>query len=100
MTTTASYRPLHQLTASQQLAVTALAAGATHGEAAEEAGVHRVTVTRWARHHPAFIAELNRLRAEASPSGSQSATPCTTPSGSTAPSLRVRRARGVRPPLA
>jgi hypothetical protein len=39
-------------------------AGGTHEEAAAAAGVHRVTVTKWANHHPAFIAEMNRARAD------------------------------------
>ena len=62
---TDSYQSLHQLTPAQVLAITALASGATHQEAAEAAGVHRVTVTRWTRHHPEVIAELNRIRADA-----------------------------------
>ncbi len=56
---------LHQLDMQQNLAVVALANGATHDAAADAAGVHRTTVTRWANHHPAFIAQRNRLQAEA-----------------------------------
>jgi hypothetical protein len=63
--TTDSYQSLHRLTPAQVLAVTSLAGGATHQEAAEAAGVHRVTVTRWTKHHPEVIAELNRIRADA-----------------------------------
>jgi DNA topoisomerase VI subunit B len=55
---------LHDLTGSQLAAVNALMAGGTHEDAAQAAGVHRVTVTRWVNHHPAFIAELNRARAD------------------------------------
>lgn len=44
----------------QVAAVTALAQGATVTAAAEAAGVHRTTVFRWAKYHPAFIAERNR----------------------------------------
>jgi hypothetical protein len=65
MTATGDYESLHELTPAQVLAVAALASGQTHEKAAEAAGVHRVSVTRWANHHPAFQAELNRLRAEA-----------------------------------
>src|SRR5690349_14650401 len=56
---------LHRLDTQQNIAVVALANGATHDAAAGTAGVHRTTVTRWANHHPAFIAERNRLQAEA-----------------------------------
>ena len=55
---------LHDLTGPQVAAVHALMAGDTHEDAAKAAGVHRVTVTRWVNHHPAFIAELNRVRAD------------------------------------
>jgi hypothetical protein len=64
MTATNRYGALHEIDAEQLKAVTALAAGATHQAAADLAGVHRVTVTRWANHHPAFIAELNQLRSD------------------------------------
>src|SRR5580700_2445664 len=63
--TTADYKELHTLNQRQHLALAALAGGSTHQVAAEAAGVHRVTVTAWANHHPAFIAELNRSRADA-----------------------------------
>ena len=59
------YRLLHELTPSQAIAVDALAGGATHEMAAKSAGVHRVTVTRWALHHPEFKAELNRRMSDA-----------------------------------
>jgi hypothetical protein len=62
--TTDHYQSLHRLSESQRLAVHALAAGRSQTTAAEAAGVHRVTVTRWVAHHPAVIAELNHLRAE------------------------------------
>lgn len=56
--------PLHHLTSKQALAAVRLVAGDSHDRAADAAGVHRVTVTRWANHHPAFVAEVNRLRAD------------------------------------
>jgi hypothetical protein len=55
---------LHDLTAAQLAAIQVLMAGGTHEEAARAAGVHRVTVTRWANHHPAFITALNRAQAD------------------------------------
>jgi hypothetical protein len=61
---TGRYQALHELDPQQVTAVAALAGGATHQDAADAAGVHRVTVTRWANYHPEFIAELNRLRAD------------------------------------
>jgi hypothetical protein len=67
MTTRATgrYKELHELTAAQQVAAGLIAAGDTHSKAAEAVGVHRVTVTRWAMHHPAFVAEVNRIRSDA-----------------------------------
>ena len=53
---------LLQLSAAQQVAVEALAGGATQTAAAEAAGVARETVTRWSGHSPAFKAALNRYR--------------------------------------
>lgn len=53
---------LLQLTASQQVAVEALAGGATQQAAADAAGVTRETVTRWAGHVPSFKATLNLYR--------------------------------------
>ena len=52
------------LTPAQIRAIDALMAGLGYETAAESAGVHRVTVSRWANHHPAFIAEMNRRRRE------------------------------------
>ncbi len=54
---------LLELTPAQQVAVEALAAGATHEEAGKAAGVTRETVTRWSGHVPAFKATLNLYRA-------------------------------------
>lgn len=54
------YESLRALTPSQYLAINILETGATHQAAADGAGVHRVTVSRWVHHHPAFRAELNR----------------------------------------
>jgi hypothetical protein len=62
--TTDSYKALRELSERQQIALEALLEGKTHAEAAERAGVHRVTVSKWSAGHPAFQAELNRRRAE------------------------------------
>ena len=64
MTATRSYNPLHQPTDKQRIAIDTLITGGTHAEAAEAAGVHRVTVSNWATKVPGFKAELNRRRAE------------------------------------
>lgn len=61
---TNDYDPLHDLSSRHLLALDALDSGATHEQAAERAGVHRVTVTNWSTKHPAFIAERNRRRHE------------------------------------
>lgn len=62
--TTDRYQSLLELNQAQVTAIEVLDAGGTHQEAADNAGVNRVTVTRWGRHHPAFIAELNRRKVE------------------------------------
>lgn len=54
---------LLKLTPAQQLAVEALAAGATHAKAAEAAGVARETVTKWGGYHPGFRAAVDCYRA-------------------------------------
>ncbi len=51
---------LHTLTPKQLRAVEVLASGGSHTDAAQAVGVNRVTSTRWANHHPAFVAEMNR----------------------------------------
>lgn len=61
---TEGYESLHHLDGKQTKALEALAAGGSHAAAAAAGGVHRVTVTRWVNHHPEFIAEMNRSRAE------------------------------------
>lgn len=61
---TDDYKSLRSLTERQLLAIDALLTGSTHREAAEAAGVHRVTVSGWVSTHPAFQAELNRRRQE------------------------------------
>jgi hypothetical protein len=58
-------KSLHRLSGKQLQALSVLHEGGTQEEAATASGVHRVTVTRWVNHHPAFIAELNRLEHEA-----------------------------------
>jgi len=63
MTTNDLRTALLELTPGQQIAAETVASGATHAAAAEAAGVHRETVTRWAGHHPAFRATLNLYRA-------------------------------------
>jgi hypothetical protein len=64
MDVTNRYQTLRELTDSQIRGLDVLVAGGTHAEAAEAAGVHRVTVSRWASKHPAFRAEMNRMRKE------------------------------------
>lgn len=51
------------VTPTQQAAADALAAGATHAEAATASGVARETVSRWAGHHPGFRSYLTEVRA-------------------------------------
>ncbi len=46
----------------QSIAIDALVAGSTHGEAAKLAGVQRSTVTGWCNKNIVFIAEWNRRR--------------------------------------
>lgn len=58
------YKSLLQLTESQISALEIIETGGTHEDAANAAGVHRVTVTKWCHHHPAFIAERNRRQIE------------------------------------
>jgi transposase len=64
LTTTDDYSWLREVSDRQVLAIDALVAGGTHQEAAAAAGVHRVTVSNWARRHPGFMAEVNRRRGE------------------------------------
>ena len=65
MSATNNNQSLHKLTVAQTSALGVLAAGGSQIEAADAAHVHRVTVTRWANHHPAFIAELNAIQGAA-----------------------------------
>jgi len=60
MTAPARDHLLRDLTASHVAAATVLLGGGTHAEAANAAGVHRVTVIRWAHRRPAFIARMNQ----------------------------------------
>jgi transposase len=62
--TTSGYKSLRELSERQLVAIEALLTGASHGEAAEKARVHRVTVSKWVSGHPAFQAQLNRRRRE------------------------------------
>ena len=64
MDATNGYQSLRELTDSQLQALDVLVSGGTHAEAADGAGVHRVTVSRWISKHPGFRAELNRMRKE------------------------------------
>ena len=48
----------------QSLALEVLVSGGTITKAAKEAGVARETVSRWVHHDPAFLAELQNIRAE------------------------------------
>jgi hypothetical protein len=50
---------LHELSPRQIIALNVLDNSGTHLEAANAAGVNRTTVSRWVRHHPAFVAEMN-----------------------------------------
>jgi hypothetical protein len=61
---TNDYRALRTISERQQIAIEGLLEGLTHAEAAERAGVHRVTVSKWRARHPGFRAELNRRRQE------------------------------------
>jgi hypothetical protein len=56
--------PSATLDALQQIALSALTAGATIRQAASKAGVHRNTVTRWLRADAAFRAAYNTWRHE------------------------------------
>jgi hypothetical protein len=53
-----------ELSPAQELALTALLEGRTHAEAAERAGVCRVTVTRWVNGDSAFMAAVRNRRGE------------------------------------
>ena len=64
MTATERNNALHELDTAQLTALGILMQGGSHQEAADAAGVHRVTVTRWRNHHPAFIARMNEFRSE------------------------------------
>ena len=57
---------LYRVDERQLRALEVLATGGSHADAAQAAGVHRVTVTRWANSHPGFQAERNRRREELS----------------------------------
>lgn len=56
---------LATLSPPQARAVTALVGGATHAEAAVEAGVARETVSRWLTHHPAMRTAIIEAQAAA-----------------------------------
>ena len=58
------YEMLRRLSEQQLCAIEALIGGSSIQEAADAAGVNRVTVSRWRNHHPEFQAELNRRRDE------------------------------------
>lgn len=53
---------LMALSIEQQNAIGLLITGLTDREVAERVGVRRETVTKWRLYHPAFRAELNRIR--------------------------------------
>jgi len=61
---TDDYKSLREVSDTQRVAIEALVTGSTRAEAAERAGVHRVTVSKWATKHPGFQAEINRRRNE------------------------------------
>lgn len=51
-----------ELTDKQQRAIELLVQGASDCTTAQAVGVHRMTIGRWRRYHPTFVAELNRRR--------------------------------------
>lgn len=53
--------PIATLSERQELFLAAISGGARYNEAAEEAGVHRVTAWRW-KAHPAFIKQYEAAR--------------------------------------
>lgn len=53
-----------ELNGRQLTAINSLVGGASDQAAADAAGVHRVTVTRWRLYHPGFRAALNERRQE------------------------------------
>jgi hypothetical protein len=57
-------QPSSKLTTIQQCVVNALAAGATLTNAAEQYGVHRVTVYRWMKTHKEFTIALRQAQAD------------------------------------
>jgi|GEM_PF-2979542 len=63
--TAKDFKRLHTLRMQHHRAIQALVSGATAAQAADLAGVHRVTVMRWRLYHPTFRAELNRRRVQA-----------------------------------
>jgi hypothetical protein len=59
---TKDYQMLQNLSDAQRKAIGLLVEGQRDGQAAQEVGVHRVTVTRWRLYNPAFQAALNLRR--------------------------------------
>lgn len=53
-----------EITPTQQVVITAILAGSSVVEACENANVNRATFYRWQSNDPAFLAELNKQRAE------------------------------------
>jgi transposase-like protein len=60
LSNTDDYKSLLELTAKQSIAIEVLDRGGSHQEAADAAGVHRVTVSKWVSDHPAVKAEMHR----------------------------------------
>ena len=56
--------PSTMISPAQSVAAQALVSGSTVTEAAKKAGVASETVSRWVHHDPAFLAELQNIRAE------------------------------------
>jgi alkanesulfonate monooxygenase SsuD/methylene tetrahydromethanopterin reductase-like flavin-dependent oxidoreductase (luciferase family) len=54
------YKSLLELNAKQAIAIEILNQGGSHQEAADAAGVHRVTVSKWVSDHPAVKSEMYR----------------------------------------
>ncbi len=63
--TAKDFKRLHTLRMQHHRAIQALVSSATDAQAADLAGVHRVTVMHWRLYHPTFKAELNRRRVQA-----------------------------------
>jgi len=62
---TEHYEMLRTLNPSQVIAAEIIGRGGTIMSAAQAIEMHRATVSNWANNHPEFMAEVNRVRADA-----------------------------------